>query len=221
MDVKLVFQTLVIVLANILSSNSISASAVESNKIDSFHPGLCGPNDGLILCANKIEKQFIKNNSHKTKRDKSDLILKTNKENIHFKDTKSINYAVIDLIHDYFIVVGIYEHGWHSVLISNETGTKTKLAGLPLFNNSGSKVIASSLDLDMGLNPNVIQIWRNVGNELSIIYEMSNFPEDGGPIRTEWINDSEAEISVLTLSNMMKNINTPAYKIYIKEITDN
>lgn len=190
----------------LFAKESGASSDILSHSLDSYRPDICQPNDGLIICANKIEENALnKSHTHVVRKENKLFVSPVESRRI-FSTTPNVIYRYAGTTHDYAIVVEIFEEGWDVLAIHMKSGSETRLPGFPLFNAHGTLMAAHSLDLDAGFRKNVVKIYEIFPGKPQLKKEISKFPEMGGPVSIQWITDHTLKINIGVMDSSSGNL---------------
>jgi hypothetical protein len=101
-------------------------------------------------------------------------------------------YNVVGVVADRFwhLEAQLYEGGF-TLLVDRRDGARHPMWAAPLASPSGQRLYVGSLDLEAGYNPNGIQIFGLVRDQL--VLEAEFRPDRWGPADARWVGDSIVE----------------------------
>lgn len=131
-------------------------------------------------------------------------------------DVDQVVYEYIGLlkrVNMHLIKVKYYEAG-EFLLVNAETGTQTKMWGIPKVSPDKKHIIAASNAVGYDMMPNGIQMWSIIGGELQLDWEYNQ--EKWAPLDIDWISKDK-----FCLKRSIPDFVTPdkSEKIFFSEIT--
>lgn len=122
-----------------------------------------------------------------------------------FNDRHDVKYAYDGSAFGTSTILEIIEEGWSALLILTPHQVPLRLPGLPLFAADGERFATLSLDIDAGYRPNTVQVWQGQNRSFYKQYELTDFPERGGPLHIRWTTLHSLEVQVITLDQLFEN----------------
>lgn len=170
-----------ILLTSVLSLMSALSSAGQFSAIEGKFE--CPDILNALACARQIERG-LGEIAQRNETDALRVTLDDGHERILAGE--STTYVALELIAARRLLV-VFEqraegggYGW----LDLGTGAYRSLSGYPLFAPGGTQVVMAQQDVDAGYDPNVLEIYRYAGGELSLIHKVDT--PDWGPTEVRW-----------------------------------
>ena len=177
--------TLYLCSSNIAYAEWLKATA----DVDFRHPGLCLSGEGMLHCANKIERAEL-TSANKVNRSEGGLNIIGSESVLEFVDDSEVAYRYAGNVLGFHLVLVVLSEGWSLLLLSECSLEKTPVPGAFSFSPDQSMVVSLSMDLEAGYSPNIIQVFKVAANGgLDKIFHVDNFPPNSGPSKVRWSND--------------------------------
>lgn len=170
-------------------------------------------------CAQYLEQVVKKSGELKFTRNNGTLILPLRSGNKIYRNSGAIGnsqkYSAVQYFKKTNHVV-IHVQYWESssyLLLNLQTGDEYVLAGNPVLSPNSERIVVARMDIDIGLNPNSIAVYRFTNGGLTKEYM---YAPSWGPSNLEWQGDTKISLRKNYFDTTGGTVELKTRKVYLK-----